>query len=145
MEQNNVQKSSYMVKFSFIFFNMKNLSNENIFCNRINVARVVHTKLTFFGFIKNYWLILRYFSPSCLLLLISCLNSLFMEMLLSIIKQWHSYLCFKFCTRHFVLEKLHQASYTALNRNHTNMLLKLAFSMVLIVTLQIDLNYSYRY
>ena len=43
------------------------------------------------------------------------------------------------------MKKLHQASYTALNRNHTSMLLKLAFLMALIVTLQIDLNYSYRY
>ena len=40
------------------------------------------------------------------------------------------------------MKKLHQASYTALNRNHTSMLLKLTF---LIVTLQIDLNYGYRY
>ena len=43
------------------------------------------------------------------------------------------------------MKKLRQASYTALNRNHTSMLLKLAFLMALIVTLQIDLNYSYRY
>ena len=58
------------------------------------------------------------------------------------------------------MKKLHQTSYTALNRNHTSMLLKLTFLMALIVTsmllkltflmalivtLQIDLNYSYRY
>ena len=43
------------------------------------------------------------------------------------------------------MKKLHQASYTALNRNHTSMLLKLTFLMVLIVTLQIGLNYNYRY
>ena len=43
------------------------------------------------------------------------------------------------------MKKLHQASYTALNRNHTSMLLKLNLLMVLIVTLQIDLNCSYRY
>ena len=68
-----------------------------------------------------------------------------MEILLSIFKQWHSYLCFKFYTRHSVLKKLHQASYTALNRNHSSMFLNLTFLMVLIVTLQIDLNYNYRY
>ena len=68
-----------------------------------------------------------------------------MEMLLSVIKWWCSYLRFKFYTRHFVLKKLHQASYNALNRNHTSMLLKLTFLMILIVTLQIDLNHSYRY
>ena len=43
------------------------------------------------------------------------------------------------------MKKLHQASHTALNRNHTSMLLRLNLLMVLIVTLQIDLNYSYRY
>ena len=36
-------------------------------------------------------------------------------------------------------------SYTALNRNHTSMLLKSTFLMAVIVTLQIDLSYSYRY
>ena len=34
-------------------------------------------------------------------------------------------------------------SYTALNRNHTSMLLKSTFLMAVIVTLQIDLSYSY--
>ena len=35
-------------------------------------------------------------------------------------------------------------SNTALNRNHTSMLLKSTFLMAVMVTLQIDLSYSYR-
>ena len=43
------------------------------------------------------------------------------------------------------MKELNQASCAATSRNHDSILLKLASLMVLNVTIQIDLSYSYRY